>query len=84
MFVTSIGGTESEFTGGTAASFPATYEAEQRQTSSAELRTLRRVPAGFATEPRWRKVEFDPSATPLGPERICLQTVQLGAAKEYF
>src|SRR5258708_30785948 len=41
-------------------------------------------PAGFATGPRWRKVEFDPSAAPLGPERICLQTVQLGAAKKYL
>jgi hypothetical protein len=68
----------------TAESAPATYEAEQRQRSAAELRIRRRFPTRFATEPRWRKVEFDPSAAPLGPEPICLQTVQLGAAKKYL
>src|SRR5690242_15124839 len=41
-------------------------------------------PTRLATEPRWRKVEFDPSAAPLGSERICLQTVQLGAAQSIW
>jgi membrane fusion protein len=44
---------------------------EQKQT----LSTLRRQMASLQNQP---------SAAPLGPERICLQTVQLGAAKKYL
>ena len=82
MFVTSIGGTESDFAGGTAASAPATYEAEQRQTSVAELRIRRRVLYRVRNRAAVEESGIRPVGHSLGPERIWVQTVQLGAAKK--